>query len=242
MMNKVSGFLVTRLVAGPIHCCKIRIGLPSLRVIGPEQSRRLLGSGKAGQDGNQPRQSKKPKPHWFRDDETEIQKQLKLIESELGEAEKEPFGKYRGRDAIMRILRERAPSKNKRRHINTNVAMARINMLIYIRHALENGRLSMHLMCQKALGESFFGPGTKIRIDRASAQKIVKNLWRYGKCDQLEHLRKQHETNEEVKQYHKEKRKEAELRKQHEAKEEVRRYHEEKRKEAELKKEKEVLL
>jgi len=107
-------------------------------------------------------------------------------------AEEETFHKRRGVAFIAQQLRQKASSKNKRRNVNTTVAVATLQELLYRRHALRHGKQNLKEMTRGGLlSESFLGPqqGNKtIHVSVDMAKTFLKELWRYGKSQPLEHL------------------------------------------------------
>ena len=127
------------------------------------------------------------------DDSIGLQERLQCVEDILHKSVSEqkynPRQKYRGRDYIYFLMRKLAPSKNKRRRINKQSAQARLDELIYTRHALRHGKPKLKLLHFKALSESFLGPACKEQVTLAMAKKFLKEQWRWGRSVWLEDLK-----------------------------------------------------
>jgi hypothetical protein len=152
----------------------------------PNVSRRLFG--KKG-----PNDEKKTPVRFTRVfDPDLIQKRMDRINDRLREAEMERYGMYRGRAHIMKLLREEAPSKRKRGLINSQVAMAKLATLLFEKFALQQGQQRLKEVKPRATAEAFFGPETKENIPYTHARLILLELWRYGRSNLLEGIRKKH--------------------------------------------------
>lgn len=97
----------------------------------------------------------------------------------------EPYGKYRGRDIMVKRLQ--ANKKRKKQHFNTHVAMARVDTLLYLRHALHCGYKRLKDVPHREMAESLLGAGTKIRFaSDAQVRVILKERYRYGESPLLQ--------------------------------------------------------
>jgi hypothetical protein len=150
----------------------------------PATTYRSFGAGNPGDEKKRPTifLSSNNYPH----DPEAVQKKLKWVHDRLQEAELEGYGKQRGKQPILKLLRAEAPSNRKQKNVNLSVAQTEIKSLIYLRHALRQGALRFKDLDPKAMAKSFLGEDTKQKIPQLDGRRIIFEQWRWGKSQLLD--------------------------------------------------------
>ena len=115
-----------------------------------------------------------------------VQEKLKWVDGRLQEVELDGYGKRRGIEPMLKLLRAEASSQRQRAKINTSVAQMELKRLIYLRHALRQGAIRFKELDTKTIAKSFLGEDTKQNIAQPDARIILVELWRLGKSQLLD--------------------------------------------------------
>jgi hypothetical protein len=129
------------------------------------------------------------------------------VEEWLQEAEAEPYGKHRGKQPILRRMREKAAARAAKipgflvrvRKIRAEEAEIKLEQLVCRRYALKFGVKYLREMRPKTLAKSLLGDHTQQLIRPDDAKIILMELWRYGSSQMLNMYLKenQHERKRE---------------------------------------------
>jgi len=107
--------------------------------------------------------------------EKEISQLLAKVNDRLKDADRERYGKYRGRGSIYGLLgrEEGKRQKKKQRKVPTEVAIAELLRLLYERHALRHGRRNLEEFDEASLAATFLGEKANVKMSLETAQTIV---------------------------------------------------------------------